>query len=99
MKGAVFAGESHWYRSMGATSSMTMPETRLARSPIAYATLGMVTDYDCWRPSGEHVTAEMAIANLMKNAARAQTIVVSAVRYLAERAPVCAAHSALASGL
>lgn len=94
--------ESHWYRSMGANiiGMTNMPEAKLAReAQIAYATLGMVTDYDCWRPSGEHVTAEMAIANLMKNAARAQTIVVSAVRYLAEREPVCAAHSALASGL
>lgn len=94
--------ESHWYRSMGANiiGMTNMPEAKLAReAQIAYATLGMVTDYDCWRPNGAHVTADMAIANLMKNAARAQTIVVSAVRYLAERGPVSAAHSALASGL
>lgn len=62
-------------------------------------TLAMVTDYDCWRPHEDHVTAEMAIANLMKNAARAQTIAVSAIQYLAENKPDSAAHHALASGL
>jgi 5'-methylthioadenosine phosphorylase len=94
--------ESHWYRAMGAdiVGMTNMPEAKLAReAQIAYATLGMVTDYDCWRPHEAHVTAEMAIANLMKNAGRAQQIVVAAVRYLAERSPVSDAHTALATSL
>ncbi len=94
--------ESHWYRAMGADiiGMTNMPEAKLAReAQIAYATLGMVTDYDCWRPHEAHVTAEMAIANLMKNAGRAQQIVVAAVRYLAEKQPVSAAHTALATSL
>lgn len=94
--------ESNWYRSMGADiiGMTNMPEAKLAKeAQIAYATLGMVTDYDCWRPHEAHVTAEMAIENLMKNAERAQKIAISAIRYLAEQLPVSDAHSALASGL
>jgi hypothetical protein len=45
----------------------------LAReAQIAYATLAMVTDYDCWHPRESAVTADVAIANLMKNAGHAQ---------------------------
>lgn len=94
--------ESNWYRSMGADiiGMTNMPEAKLAReAQIAYASLGMVTDYDCWRPHEAHVTAEMAIANLMKNAQRAQDIALSAIRYLAEKTPASNAHAALASGL
>jgi 5'-methylthioadenosine phosphorylase len=42
---------------------------------IAYATLAMVTDYDCWKVDEEHVTVEMIVANLNKNAAQAKEIV------------------------
>lgn len=94
--------ESHWFRSMGASiiGMTNMPEAKLAReAQIAYATLAMVTDYDCWRPREAHVTASMALENLMKNAGRAQHIAVAAIRHLAEHMPVSAAHSALASGL
>jgi 5'-methylthioadenosine phosphorylase len=42
---------------------------------IAYATMAMVTDYDCWKVDEDHVTVEMIIANLMKNAAAAKAII------------------------
>lgn len=94
--------ESHWYRSMNAdVIGMTnMPEARLAReAEMAYATLALVTDYDCWHPREAAVTADVAILNLMRNAANAQRVVAEAVRRLAASWPVSIAHSALATGL
>ena len=94
--------ESQWYRQLGATviGMTNMPEARLAReAEIAYATLALVTDWDCWHPHQACVTAEMAIANLQANAQRAQAVLVQAVRLLGERWPESAAHSALSSAL
>lgn len=94
--------ESQWYRSMGASvvGMTNMPEAKLAReAQIAYATLAMVTDFDCWHPREAHVTAEMAIANLMKNAERAQQIAAAAIRILGNERPSSIAHDALASAL
>ena len=51
-------------------------EARCAReAEIAYATMAMVTDYDCWKTDEAHVTVEMVIANLKRNAATAQAII------------------------
>lgn len=94
--------ESQWYRSMGAhVIGMTnMPEARLAReAQMAYATLAFVTDYDCWHPREAHVTAQSAIENLTKNAARAQEILSTSIRRLARELPPSEAHTALRSGL
>ncbi len=94
--------ESHWYRSMGASvlGMTNMPEAKLAReAQMAYATLAMVTDYDCWHPREAHVSADLAIANLLKNAGRAQAVAVEAVRMLGRARPISRAHSALASAL
>jgi 5'-methylthioadenosine phosphorylase len=94
--------ESHWFRSMGANiiGMTNMPEAKLAReAQIAYATLAMVTDYDCWHPGEAHVTADMAIANLKRNAERAQQIAISAIQRLAGSRPESDAHSALTSAL
>ena len=90
--------ESLWYRSMNtAVIGMTaMPEAKLAReAQIAYTTLALVTDYDCWHPHEEHVTADMAIANLMKNAANAQRVVAGLAERLHAAPPLSAAHTAL----
>ena len=95
-------GESLWYRGMGADiiGMTNMPEAKLAReAQIAYATLALVTDYDCWHPKEAHVTADMAIANLMKNAEHAQRVLVSAIAMISKAMPVSIAHDALASGL
>jgi len=94
--------ESHWYRSMGAAviGMTNMPEARLAReAQIAYATLAMATDYDCWHPREAAVTAEVAIDNLRQNAARALRIAAEAIRLLGQEMPQSPAHTALASGL
>ena len=94
--------ESMWYRAMGAgVIGMTnMPEAKLAReAQIAYTTLAMVTDYDCWHPREAHVTADLALANLFKNAGRAQQVVAEAIRLLGAEQPVSEAHSALKSAL
>lgn len=94
--------ESNWYRSMGASviGMTNMPEAKLAReAQIAYATLAMATDYDCWHPREAHVTAETAIANLMKNAGRAQLIAASVIRMISDERPASLAHDALASAL
>jgi 5'-methylthioadenosine phosphorylase len=55
-------------------------EAKCAReAEIAYATMAMITDYDCWKVDEEHVTVEMIIANLMKNAAAAKSIIARAL--------------------
>ena len=94
--------ESNWYRSMGAdVIGMTnMPEAKLAReAQMAYATLAMVTDFDCWHPREVHVTANMALANLLENAGRAQKIVAQAIKLLATETHTSDAHTALQSAL
>jgi 5'-methylthioadenosine phosphorylase len=94
--------ESHWYRSMGASviGMTNMPEAKLAReAQIAYASLAMVTDFDCWHPREANVTAESAIANLMKNAETAQKILLKTIALLGQERPASDAHHALASAL
>lgn len=94
--------ESHWYRGMGAdVIGMTnMPEAKLAReAQMAYATLAMVTDFDCWHPREAHVNASMALANLMKNASRAQQVLAEAIRLLGTEQPASLAHTALQDAL
>ena len=62
-------------------------EARCAReAEIAYATLAMVTDYDCWKVDEEHVTIEMIIANLNKNAEMAKAIVKHAISQIPHEA-------------
>ena len=94
--------ESNWYRSMGGgVIGMTnMPEAKLAReAQIAYTTLALVTDFDCWHPREAHVTANMALANLFKNAGRAQQVAAEAIRLLGTEQPVSEAHTALQNAL
>lgn len=94
--------ESNWYRSMGASviGMTNMPEAKLAReAQIAYTSLAMVTDYDCWHPKEAHVTADMAIANLMMNAERAKKVATKAVQILGAEQPRSSAHFALQHAL
>jgi 5'-methylthioadenosine phosphorylase len=104
MEGPAFStkAESNLYRSWGATiiGMTNLPEAKLAReAEIAYATLAMVTDYDCWHPDHDNVTVEMVIGNLMKNAVNAQQIIRETVRRLTENPPASEAHSALKSAI
>ena len=69
-------------------------EAKCAReAEIAYATLAMATDYDCWKEE-EHVTLEMIIANLHRNADTAKKIVAAAIAQIPAE-PNWKAHSAL----
>ncbi|AFZ21890.1 S-methyl-5'-thioadenosine phosphorylase [Allocoleopsis franciscana] len=100
MEGPAFStkAESHLYRSWGATiiGMTNLPEAKLAReAEIAYATLALVTDYDCWHPDHDSVTVEMVIGNLHRNATNAQKVIQETVRRLSENPPVSEAHSAL----
>ena len=94
--------ESHWYRQMQADiiGMTNMPEAKLAReASMAYATLALVTDFDCWHPTEEAVSADYAIQNLMKNADNAQHVIKQAVALLAAEQPDSIAHTALAQAL
>lgn len=94
--------ESNWYRTLGASviGMTNMPEAWLAReAEIAYATLALATDWDCWHPHQACVTAELAIANLQANAQRAQVLLAHAVRRIANTWPTSPAHGALGSAL
>ena len=69
-------------------------EAKCAReAEIAYATLAMSTDYDCWKED-EHVTLEMIIANLHRNADTAKKIVAAAIAQIPAE-PNWTCHSAL----
>ena len=96
MEGPQFStrAESNLYRSWGAdVIGMTnLQEAKLAReAEICYATVAMVTDYDCWRSGHEDVTVEQIVAVLHKNSANACEVVRRAVAALpAERTCGCA---------
>jgi 5'-methylthioadenosine phosphorylase len=65
---------------------------------IAYAAMAMVTDYDCWKVDEAHVTVEMIIANLVKNAALAKKIILHAVPQIPVE-PGWSCHSALQNAI
>ncbi|MEO0948479.1 MAG: S-methyl-5'-thioadenosine phosphorylase [Cyanobacteria bacterium J06641_5] len=100
MEGPAFStqAESELYRSWDASiiGMTNLPEAKLAReAEIAYATLAMVTDYDCWHPDHDSVTVEMVIGNLQRNAVTAQRVILETVKRLSANPPQSAAHSAL----
>jgi 5'-methylthioadenosine phosphorylase len=99
MEGPQFStrAESHLYRSWGAdVIGMTnLQEAKLAReAEICYATLAMVTDYDCWRESDEAVTTDQIVAVLNRNNAAALEVLEGAIRSLPAGRD-CHCHSAL----
>jgi len=103
MEGPQFStrAESHLYRSFQAdVIGMTnVQEAKLAReAEICYATLAMVTDYDCWRPETDPVTVEEVVARLKDNAAMAGSILAHAVSRLPE-ARACACAEALRNAI
>jgi 5'-methylthioadenosine phosphorylase len=86
------------YRSWGATiiGMTNLQEAKLAcEAEIAYATLALVTDYDCWHPDHDSVTVEMVIGNLHKNAENAQKVIRETVKRITANPPTSAAHTAL----
>lgn len=99
MEGPQFStrAESELYRSWGvAVIGMTnMPEAKLAReAELCYATLAMVTDYDCWHPDHEHVTVEAVVSVLRENVKRAGVLLQAVLPNLARPRPPCTAGCA-----
>jgi len=74
-------------------------EAKCAReAEMAYATLAMVTDYDCWKEDEAHVTVEMVLENLHKNAAQAKAIITETIPLIPEE-PNWASHVALQNAI
>lgn len=94
MEGPQFStlAESELYRAWGCdVIGMTnMPEAKLAReAEICYATVAMVTDFDCWHPDHDHVTVEAIIKVLLENADKARTLVKAVAPLVANDATAC----------
>lgn len=99
MEGPQFStkAESRLYRQWGVdVIGMTnMPEAKLAReAEIGYATVALVTDYDCWHETEEAVTVEAVLATLHRNVALAKQILRAVMPSFADPRP-CACHRAL----
>jgi 5'-methylthioadenosine phosphorylase len=76
-----------------------LQEAKLAReAEMCYATLALVTDYDCWHPDHDAVTADLIIGNLLQNAATAQKTIAEAVGRI-DGARVCPCKNALAAAI
>jgi 5'-methylthioadenosine phosphorylase len=106
MEGPQFSSraESELYRSWGCSviGMTNMPEAKLAReAELCYATVAMVTDYDCWHEDHDDVTVEQVIRVLMENADKARALVRELAPRLAGRDEVCdrGCHTSLDNAL
>ena len=106
MEGPQFStkAESELYRSWGCdVIGMTnMPEAKLAReAEMCYATVAMVTDYDCWHEDHDHVSVEQVVKVLLENAEHARALVKQVAPKLTGRAEICSSgcHRALDNAL
>ena len=103
MEGPQFStlAESKLYRSWGmdVIGMTNLQEAKLAReAELCYATLALVTDYDCWHPDHDSVTVDLIIANLMQNAVTAQKTIAEAVEHL-NALRTCTCKEALATAI
>jgi 5'-methylthioadenosine phosphorylase len=103
MEGPAFStrAESSTHHNLGydVIGMTNLGEAKCAReAEIAYATMAMVTDYDCWKVDEAHVTAEMVVANLRQNAAQAKRIIAEVLPRI-PKTPNCSCHAALANSL
>src|SRR5213596_2018014 len=94
MEGPAFStvAESSVYRSWGmdVIGMTNLQEAKLAReAEICYATLALVTDYDCWHPGHDAVTVDLILGVLRSNAEKAKALIRSVVPLLAEPAGPC----------
>jgi 5'-methylthioadenosine phosphorylase len=93
--------ESKLYQSWGfdIVGMTNLQEAKLAReAEICYATLALVTDYDCWHPTHDEVTVEMIVKNLTQNAVSAQQVISDVVARLPCARP-CECATALATSI
>ncbi|GBQ37736.1 S-methyl-5'-thioadenosine phosphorylase [Gluconacetobacter azotocaptans] len=96
MEGPQFStrAESNLYRSWGCSvvGMTNMPEAKLAReAEICYATVAMVTDYDCWHPDHDSVTVDAVVKVMQSNADRARALVASVIPALGQPRGLCRA--------
>jgi 5'-methylthioadenosine phosphorylase len=96
MEGPQFStkAESELYRQWGCSviGMTNMPEAKLAReAELCYATVAMVTDFDCWHPDHEHVTVDQVVKVLFANADKARALVKAVVPKLAASRGPCPA--------
>jgi 5'-methylthioadenosine phosphorylase len=103
MEGPQFStlAESHTYRQLrfDVIGMTNLTEAKLAReAEICYATIAMITDYDCWHPQHDAVTLSEIIANLNRNTDNVQRVLREAVRELPE-VRGCKCGSALAHAI
>ena len=104
MEGPAFStrAESELYRSWGCSviGMTNHTEARLAReAELAYASLSMVTDFDCWHNDHDAVSVEMVVGNLRANAVATEPILRRLMQQLKTERPTSAAHTALADAL
>src|SRR5437867_4158431 len=104
MEGPAFStvAESNVYRSWGmdVIGMTNLQEAKLAReAEICYATLALVTDYDCWHTDHDAVTVETVINYLNQNVRNAQLIIRDAVRRLSGQSRDCKCGSALKNAI
>jgi 5'-methylthioadenosine phosphorylase len=104
MEGPAFStvAESNVYRSwnMDIIGMTNLQEAKLAReAEICYATLALVTDYDCWHPSHDAVSVETVIEYLNKNVRNAQLIMRESVKLLKNSERGCKCGSALKNAI
>ena len=89
--------ESELHRSWNASliGMTALPEARLAReAEICYATLAMVTDYDCWKDSGESVSVEMVVATMKSNTEALRALLPDLVSEMGKRGDCSCRHAA-----
>jgi len=104
MEGPAFStkAESNVYRQRGMDiiGMTNLQEAKLAReAEIAYATLALVTDYDCWHEGHDDVTVDMVIEYLNKNVRNAQLIMRESIKRLANTERTCKCGSALKNAI
>jgi 5'-methylthioadenosine phosphorylase len=96
MEGPQFStkAESELYRAWGCSviGMTNMPEAKLAReAEMCYATVAMVTDYDCWHPEHDHVTVEQVVKMLHGNAQNARALVKAVLPVIGAPRSLCPA--------
>jgi len=104
MEGPAFSSvaESNVYRSWGMDiiGMTNLQEAKLAReAEICYATLALVTDYDCWHPGHDAVSVETVIEYLNKNVSNAQKIMRESIKRLKDSDRSCKCGSALKNAI
>ena len=103
MEGPQFStlAEAHMHRALGfdVIGMTNVTEAKLAReAELCYASIAMITDYDCWHPGHESVTGAQIVATLNQNAENAQRVLCEAVKELREERN-CKCGAALAHAL